>query len=287
MRNRVAVSKAEDLTLEKLIPIVDDYRQITPSKSPLCIIKYGPPGSGKSSADALVEKLFDVNLNQFAKIDKDAPLIAIDEFRKGSMEIIKKYPGLRYKEQPVQKKVVELQERILSTKDSDGLSITDKIPIVMQRAFDYNFNILWETTCQSSGSQQLMDHVFKTIPRNYRIIVLFPIISLKTAKQRVLNRANAHLQQDPPYYRPVPHAQVSKAHTNSYSYFTNNIVPKVMDGTIYQLFCYNNEADSSKTRTSRYRRLAPGWQFGLNSTGAESIIKNARVSRKKRRHIVE
>jgi hypothetical protein len=293
-RNNVVVDLPEDLTLEKLIPIVDDYHNIQPSKTPLCIIKYGPPGSGKTSADVLVEKLFNIDLSKFAKIDKDAPLTAIKSFRNGSMEIIKKYQGFRYKEQPVQKKVVKLQETILETKDKDGLTITEKIPIVLQRAFDYNLNILWETTCQSTGSQQLMDLAFKTIPKVYRIIVLFPIISFRTAKQRVITRAEKHLSETPPYYRPVPISQIKIAIQNSHAYFKKNIVPKVLDGSIYQVFCYNNENIEKsidyetitnvavKTNTKRHsrKRIAPGWHFGLNKTHKRTIIKNARKTAK-------
>lgn len=288
-RSRIAVDTPEELTLEKLIPIVDNYTHIQASKTPLCIIKYGPPGSGKTTADALVQKMFDLDLDQFAKIDKDVPLTSIASFRKGSLEIIKKYPGLRYKYQAAQKKVVDFQERILKTKDVDGFSITDKIPIVLQRAFDYNLNILWETTGQSIASQELIEQVFASIPKIYRIVVLFPIISLQTARERVSRRADNHLLKDPPYYRPVPYRQLKNATEKSRKYFTEKIVPRVLSGEIYQLFCFNNTTQpklsnyqavkNSNVRQTR-KRLAKGWRFGLNTRGRRKITQNARRAQK-------
>ena len=289
-KDKILAESAKDFTLELLFKIVDGYGYIKPHDIPLCIIKYGPPGSGKTSADARIENLFKIKLRNFAKIDKDSPLIAINDFRSGSIDIIKRYEGLAYQTQPAQKKVVGLQERILSEKNSDGLSIVDKIPIVLQRAFDHNLNILWETTCQSAGSQKLMDLAFKTIPKHYRIIVVFPIVSLKTAKQRVLERAEAHLSEEFPYYRPVPASQVKRATIQSHKYFKEHILPKVLDGSIYQLFCYNNEKSgdsntykvikNTQIQGRRTRRIAPGWSFGLNKKGSRTIIKDGRKTRK-------
>jgi len=134
-----------------------------------------------------------------------------------------------------------------------------------------------------------MDLAFKTIPKHYRIIVVFPIVSLKTAKKRVIERAERHLSEVPPYYRPVPASQVKQATLQSHKYFKEHIVPKVLDGSIYQLFCYNNEKTSNSNtyrvikntqiQGRRTRRIAPGWAFGLNKNGLRSIIKNSRKTR--------
>lgn len=282
--SKILADSASDFTLEKLFKLVDGFGYIKSYSNPLLIIKYGPPGSGKTSADNRIEQLFNVRLGNFAKIDKDSPLVAIDDFRKGSLSIIKKYDGLAYKTQPVIKKVVALQNRILASKNKEGLSIIDKIPIALQRAFDYNLNVLWETTGQSSGSQALMDLVFNRIPKFYKIIIVFPIVSLQTAKKRVLQRAVEHLAEDPPYYRPVPVSQVKRATEMSHKYFKETIIPKVLDGTIYQLFCFDNELPlslqkqevrSNIKRTTR-KRVAPGWKFGLNKTGKRAILKDGR-----------
>jgi hypothetical protein len=280
----------KNLTVDKLIPLMDGFKRIQPSKTPLCIIKYGPPGSGKTSADALIKTLFHINLSKFTKIDKDTPLVALKSFRNGSINIIQTYEGVTYRDQKAQEEVQSLQNAYLEEKDADGFSITDKIPILFQRAFDYNFNILWETTCQSENSQKLMDRVFETIPKIYRIVVLFPVISFETAKQRVLDRAEGHLLESPPYYRPVPVRVLRKAIDNSHQYFMKEIIPRVLSGEIYHLFCYDNEIIQKKSnyktiknrnvaanRSLRHsdKRLAPNWLFGIK-TGRRKIILNGR-----------
>lgn len=273
----------QELTLDKVIPLMDGYKRIKANKIPLCIIKYGPPGSGKTSADAVIKKLLRINLSNFTKVDKDTPLTAIKSFRDESLRI--------RGEQSQDEAIVKMQQELLEQKDNDGLSINDKMPILLQRAFDYKLNVLWETTAQSPRSQKLLDRVFETIPSNYRIIVLFPIISIDTAKRRVLERAQAHLLNEPPYYRPVPVKQLLEATDNSHMYFMKEIVPRVLSGNIHQLYCYNNEkvphASNFKTMRNRNvvaatsRRLAPDWTFGLDQRHRR-IITRRPVNKNKR-----
>jgi len=281
-------SGPEDFTLDKFIALSDGHAILKPNKTPLLIIKYGPPGSGKTSADNQVEKLFSVNLDNFVKVDKDTPLTSIKSFRDGSIKIIKRHDGLHYHHK-AQHRVQKLQNKTLKAKNKDGLSINEKVPIILQRAFDYNFNILWETTCQSASSQDLMAAVFKTVPKIYRIVVIFPIVSLKTARQRVAQRATAHLALNPPYYRPVPYDRLKQATHESRKYFMTHIMPKVLDGTIYQLFCYNNTTNPTQedydtitnknvqNRKRKTRRLAPGWRFGLNKSGKRTTLHKPRL----------
>lgn len=195
--NIIVASTPEELTLDKVIPLMDGYKRIRATKTPLCIIKYGPPGSGKTSADAIVKKLLRVNLTNFTKVDKDTPLTAIKFFRDESLKI----KAATKNDNERDEAVVAMQQELLERKDTDGLSINDKMPILLQRAFDYHLNVLWETTAQSKQSQSLLDRVFESIPKVYRIIVLFPIIGIETAKKRVVERAHAPAL---PYYRPVP-----------------------------------------------------------------------------------
>lgn len=279
----IVAQTPQELTLDKVIPLMDSYKRIKANKIPLCIIKYGPPGSGKTSADAVIKKLLRINLSNFTKVDKDTPLTAIKSFRDESLRI----KG----EQSQDEEIVKMQQELLEQKDNDGLSINDKMPILLQRAFDYKLNVLWETTAQSPRSQKLLDRVFETIPSNYRIIVLFPIISIDTAKRRVVERAQAHLLNEPPYYRPVPVKQLIEATDNSHMYFMKEIVPRVLSGNIHQLYCYNNEktphASNFKTMRNRNvvattsRRLAPDWTFGLDQRHRR-IITRRPVNKNKR-----
>lgn len=277
------VDTAANLTLDKLFSIEDEYRYIVPTATPLCIIKYGPPGSGKSSADEYIKNMFHINLTNFTKIDKDIPLISIRAFRTGSLDIRQRYEGIQVASQKIQ----TLQDEILNEKNSEGLSINDKMPIALQRAFDYNLNVLWETTCQSARSQQLMETVFRAIPSVYRIVVLFPIVSFATSKKRVISRALSHLRENPPYFRPVPLDRLTVARAESIRYFTEHIMPRVLDGKIYQLFCYNNEGRPSSAnynkitnknvnadkKRSTVKRVAPGWRFGLDSKSKRITVR--------------
>lgn len=260
------VTSAANLTMDRLFQLEDEFKRLKPTKIPLCIIKYGPPGSGKSSADEYIKDMFHIDLDNFTKIDKDVPLIAIREFRKGSIDI---YKGVK---KGVAEAVQTFQDQILNEPNHEGLSINDKMPVALQRAFDLQFNVLWETTGQSARSQELMESVFRAIPKVYRIIVLYPIVSESTALARVRTRARSHLKEEPPYFRPVPVERVKAARVAGQRYFTERIVPLVLDGTIYQLFCYNNEGRPDSRNYTRIRpgavaktrkRVARGWRFGL------------------------
>ena len=123
----------ENFTLDKFIALSDGPVVLKPSKTPLLIIKYGPPGSGKTSADNQVEKMFSVDLDNYAKVDKDTPLTSIKSFRDGSIKIIKHHDGLHYHHR-AQHRVQKLQNKTLKAKNKDGLSINEKVPIILQHA---------------------------------------------------------------------------------------------------------------------------------------------------------
>jgi len=290
MPHAIIAQTPRELTLDKVIPLMDGYRKIKANTTPLCIIKYGPPGSGKTSADSIIKKLLLINLSNFTKVDKDTPLTAIKSFRDESLRI-KQQQQQEQSQQQSDEAIAAMQKAHLEEKDNEGLSINDKMPILLQRAFDYRLNVLWETTAQSAQSQKLLDRVFETIPSNYRIIVLFPIISIDTAKKRVVKRAQAHLLNEPPYYRPVPVRQLIEATDNSHMYFMKEIVPRVLSGDIYQMYCYNNERLPQKTnyKTMRNRnviapakRLVPDWTFGLDKR-YRRITRRANKDNKKKR----
>jgi hypothetical protein len=277
------VNRAANLTLNKLLQIEDQFKRILPTKHPLCIIKFGPPGSGKSSADSYIQKMFGIDLSNFTQIDKDNPLISIQEFREGSIAL---YEGVRHSE--LDTAIQEFQDKILNEPNREGLSINDKMPIALQRAFDLQLNVLWETTAQSARSQNLMERVFTGIPAVYKIIILYPIVSEETSLARVKLRALSHLKQQPPYYRPVPADRVRVARVEAQRYFKESIIPRVLDGSIYQLFCYNNEEQPGLPPVTRIaprdiartrRRVARGWRFEPTKRRQRQTAKATHVAR--------
>jgi hypothetical protein len=159
----------EALTVSEIIRLATQGRGIHPSKDPLFVVKYGPPGSGKSSERIYkaIEKLSP--LPSFVDINQDTLVESLVEYQKNHTQ----YNRLRYQ------------------KNKKGLSLYKKSSIVLKKAVEAHANIIVEITGgRDEGKEGPLGWIYKLLKgTSYKLIVVMPTVPLETSLKRLETRS--------------------------------------------------------------------------------------------------
>lgn len=142
-------------------------------KDPLLIVKYGPPGSGKSS-NIVYEQIKKIGRPMKSYVD-----INIDTF----VEMIESYKNALIKGE-------DLYVQTRTMKNKSGLSIYDKTKNILKKAIEQRSNVILEITGgYEVGKLGPLGWIYKMIDKTpYKIIVIYPKVSFQTIIKRLENR---------------------------------------------------------------------------------------------------
>jgi hypothetical protein len=142
-------------------------------KDPLLIVKYGPPGSGKSS-DIVYNEIKKIGrpMKSFVDINIDTYVEMIEDYRNALMKGENLYGQTR------------------TMKNKSGMSIYDKTKDILKRAIDQRSNVILEITGgYEVGKSGPLGWIYKMIDKTpYKIVVIYPKVSLQTIIKRLENR---------------------------------------------------------------------------------------------------
>ena len=159
----------EALTVSEVIRLATQGRGIRPSNNPLFVVKYGPPGSGKSSERIYkaIETL--APLTSFVDINQDTLVESLVEYQKNQTQ----YNRLRYQ------------------KNKKGLSVYKKSSIVLKKAVEAHANIIVEITGgRDEGKEGPLGWIYKLLKgTSYKLIVVMPTVPLETSLKRLETRS--------------------------------------------------------------------------------------------------
>jgi len=155
------------LTVQEVIKIATDGRGIHPAKGdPYFVVKYGPPGSGKSSARVYQEiKKLGPPITSYVDVNQDTLVESMNIYKRNHTQ----YNQLRYQ------------------KNKKGLSLYKKSAIVLKKAIQARANIIIEITGGNEGDP--LGWIHKLIKdTSYKLIVIMPMVSLETILKRLETR---------------------------------------------------------------------------------------------------
>jgi adenylate kinase family enzyme len=284
----------EGLTLNKSEAIFDMGVEKVAYDRPLLIVLYGPPGSGKSSANKMIERLFNIPIQEFIHIEKDSLVTAIRSYRKKTMEMYNELPNKNSIPQNFYEEMNDYKKFVTQVKNTEGHDIEEKRILLLQKSLDLNYNIIFDTTCDSAKKRDLLlEDIFPSIPENYDIIVLYPVVPIEVLKKRVKNRTKQQLQENPPYYRATNPVKLVETERVAKEFFISSIVPLIFSKTVKQIYMYNNEEYVSHTplnNTNIYKTKVKSKRvskspsfFGYNAEGKAVEYTNSTRKTIKRR----
>jgi len=165
-RKRTYVS-LNALTVQEVIKISTGGKGIHPAKDdPYFVVKYGPPGSGKSSARVYQEiKKLGPPITSYVDVNQDTLVESMNLYKRNHTQ----YNRLRYQ------------------KNKKGLSLYKKSAIVLKKAVEARANIIIEIT--GGNEEDPLIWIHKMIKgTSYKLIVIMPTVPLETILKRLETR---------------------------------------------------------------------------------------------------
>ena len=153
--------------MQEVIKIATGGKGIHPAKGhPYFVVKYGPPGSGKSSDRVYDEiKKLGPSLTSYVDINQDTLVESMKNYRRNHTQ----YNRLRYH------------------KNRKGLSLYKKSSIVLKKTVEARANIMIEIT--GGREEDPLEWIHKLIKgTSYKLIVIMPMVPLETILIRLETR---------------------------------------------------------------------------------------------------
>jgi hypothetical protein len=246
---------------------------------PIFLIKYGPPGSGKSSADKLIET-FGVPINKYVNIALDDMVTSVRSYRRNTQKLYKRYTN---EGKPFNTNfyagINTAFAKAKNTKNALGLSIDEKRKLLFQKSIDLGKNIIFETTGSSSkpGVDYLAEFL-DAVPPIYQVILIYPVVKADILQGRVRGRAEAQLGLPEPYFRIVNPDTVPVKVDNSVRYFHEFLVRRLFDDSlriINKMFVYRNDVPEADNR-----ELTEEEKLVISENASRQVNKVKRISKK-------
>jgi hypothetical protein len=210
-------------------------------ENPFFIIKLGPPGSGKSSEKTLETiRELGVEPNESVSSDVDKVLASFTNFRNLTRKVRNNYTNKTFN-YTFYKRLSNIHLQTSGAKNSiEGKPIIRHMNGIVSQAIKLKKNVIFESTKPVNGI--LKDFYPMLIANNYRIIVIYHIVSPDTLIERIHMRGEElYSRSVNPYYRVYNPENIPDVITKLQENMNTFILPEIESGRIERLIVIRNE----------------------------------------------
>lgn len=226
-----------------------------PTGQPKLVIKYGPPASGKSSINPLVERIGGDPIRSYININIDDAVESTEYFKRRSRIAIQRLVGNRNPTEQMLRnflnkatnkeisKIGKVYENVRKAKNLSGSKFSDKIDTLIQKAVKAGKNIMFETT----GTNAFPNWLFSYIDgKNYKAFIIFPMAPFQLTWQRYKNRPVRNYLTGGGFRFASSKSNLAQTYRLSYSHFIN-----AFSNTRNPVYRYVNGVYMVPTRANR------------------------------------
>lgn len=246
-KNYQTVNDMKDENIQCILTSGRTISELPSSSSPYMIIKYGPTGSGKGSEVVQKEiRLLGVPVENYAVFEIDSLVESIKMYRNQTMIIKQKR---KMGEINTRKMYNNLSNAYFSTRKTKNhksqKNLNTKMDDILQNAIKNSKNIIFETTGTyfsfSNPIKWLIDETLK-INTNYKIVVIYPIVSVNELIKRVDKRAeNQSTRKNKQLYRAINTSKIEAWASYSKMNLTHFLLPELFSKRIHKIIAVWNE----------------------------------------------
>lgn len=190
----------------------------------------------------MIEDIFKIPIGDFTHIESDALVTSIRSYRTTTKAMYNSLPDKNHPSQNFYESMDAYKQSVSQTKNREGHNVEEKRQILLQEALDLNYNIIYDTICDSIKKQNLLlNYIFPSVPDNYDIIILYPVVSIDILQSRVKKCAEKQLHNDPPYYRATNPKRLNEREKIAREFFVSSLLPLMFSKVVKQIYMYNNE----------------------------------------------
>lgn len=238
------------LNVERIIGRGRLFSEIPKANTPHLIVKLGPPGSGKSSDITNKEVTnLGVNINDTVLFDVDSILASSVKFRNATRHIRNGYTSKNFNKELYTKlsnihqsyirtrKILHINRSTLKTIRTK--TIGEHMNTLLAESIKMRLNIIIELT--SKYDKVIMPHYNNLRKKGYKIVVIYPVVSLDTLKSRIMSRGESYYKQPQSYYRTYDLNALPTTIKTAQDEINQLILPGLYKGDIYKFIVINNE----------------------------------------------
>jgi len=208
--------------------------------------------------------MFDLSEKDFIHIDFDEVLESSKELRQQTADVRRSEPeptsynlNKAGKLQSVISRFVDVRSKhttgVKSQSEPSGYKtrneglhnwgLLSKVHAVLQESLDRNYHIMYDITGVGyQDENKYYQRLLLSIPKVYRIVIVYPYISRSIQQDRAFARANGFMQQEFPMYGRITGKETRKSvDQSSREFFLTTLVPMFFSGMIYKIFMYDNQ----------------------------------------------
>jgi len=166
-----------DMTVQEVIKIASHGRGIQSVKGiPLFVVKYGPPGSGKSSENVYTAiKKLGPSMTSYIDMNQDTLVESMKSYQTNHT----RYNEVRYQ------------------KNKKGMSLSEKSTIVLKKAIKARANIIIEITGGYEERKGPLSWIHTLLhDTSYKLIVIMPQVGIETILKRLEKRTRTRNNEE-------------------------------------------------------------------------------------------
>ncbi len=240
-------SSGESMTQKNVECILTNgktLQSLPKTETPYVVIKYGPTGSGKGSKIVQDEiRLLGPPLESYAVFEIDSLVESTKNYRTKTLSIKSQYNENSNK---IRK---NMYTNLFQAYRNTRKNLNNKLDEVLAKALKNKNNIIFETTGSfyNEGNPQnplswLMDLVSTIGGPQYKVVVIYPLVSTEELVRRVSLRAEQQAtRKTKPLYRAVNTSTLEKASDNSKKNFQQFVLPDIFAKRIFKVISFWNE----------------------------------------------
>lgn len=255
-----------------------------PTGAPKLVIKYGPPASGKSQLNSLIEQVGGDPISSYININVDDAVESTEYFKRRSRIAIQRIVGNRNPSEAVLRNFVnhatgtqmsEMARRlgavyttVRTVRNLKNKKISDKMDSLIHKAVDAKKNIIFETT----GSNAFPNWLFSYIENEgYKVFIVFPLTPFAVTWNRYKNRPIKSYMSGKGFRFGSTRNQLAQIYRLSYEHFINafrntrNPVFRYVNGVYMVPSRANQPAINFNPKSNNNFRRAGNWAPVLRS----------------------
>ncbi len=212
------------------------------SETPYAIIKYGPTGSGKGSEVVQKEiELLGVPLDQYAVFEIDSLVESVKNYRNKTLRIKKTHNNA-----PAQYSKDQMFKNLTNAYFSTRKQLNAKLTETINYAIQNRKHFIFETTGTYFGGKNPIEWLIESVKKmgnnQYKIVLIYPLVTPNELKKRVELRAQKQATRvNKPLYRAINTSTIEPATLYAKQNLSHFILPQVYVKNIHKLVLVWNE----------------------------------------------
>ena len=179
-----------EFKLKKACEIYSKFlKNKTKTDAPTFYIKYGPPASGKGTIMDKVAKEEEKDINNIVVVEIDTIIQEHEDYMEKRNELLEKLKNNKSNKEDINKELSDLYFKYRKNVETPNIKGDDISDAITYGAIEEGLDVAWETNGNDiDWTKNVVIPKIKTINKEYKIVIVYPLVPLELLLERVHRR---------------------------------------------------------------------------------------------------